>query len=363
MSIVDHLVDKLNNNPAFVFTSVILVIISTLFLYLWIKEPRRLITGNIFALVVLIWGFWLSILIFKLTPPVIRYLWSVAFVVGILLILLLSSFAWLFLLWNAYFIWKYESHTLPNMLTLLMGFALIGLWLYQKFTHWLHLPPYLAPILGLAPTIATYLIIVMLSFIINVFLYQFYPKKYCENYLIVLGAGLINGTKVSTLLANRINASINYAKKVKKKTGNWPKIIMSGGQGPDEELSEAAAMAEYAIKAGIPREIIILENQSTTTLENMTFSKKIIKKDTKTKPYTCKFFSNNYHIFRAAILAKKANLSANGVGAPTRLYYLPNALLREFAAIFVLNKKRHIIVISLLTLISVISLVIQLIFH
>ena len=48
MSIVDHLVDKLNNNPAFVFTSVILVIISTLFLYLWIKEPRRLITGNIY---------------------------------------------------------------------------------------------------------------------------------------------------------------------------------------------------------------------------------------------------------------------------------------------------------------------------
>lgn len=217
MSIVDQLVDKLNNNPAFVFTSVILVIISTLFLYLWIKEPRRLITGNIFALVVLISGFWLSILIFKLTPPAIHYLWSLAFVAGILLVLLLSSFAWLFLLWNAYFVWKYESHTLPNMLTLFLGFALIGLWIYQKFTHWLHLPPYLAPILGLAPTIATYLTIVMLSFIINVFLYQFYPKNHRENYLIVLGAGLINGTKISTLLANRINTAIKYAKKLKRK--------------------------------------------------------------------------------------------------------------------------------------------------
>ena len=246
------------------------------------------------------------------------------------------------------------------MLTLFLGFALIGLWIYQKFTHWLHLPPYLAPILGLAPTIATYLTIVMLSFIINVFLYQFYPKNHRENYLIVLGAGLINGTKISTLLANRINTAIKYAKKVKKKTGNWPKIIMSGGQGPDEELPEAAAMAEYAIKAGIPREIIILENQSTTTLENMTFSKKIIEKDTKNKPYTCKFFSNNYHIFRAALLAKKAKLNANGVGAPTRLYYLPNALLREVAGIFVLNKKRHIITISLITLIGILSVLFKL---
>ena len=82
----------------------------------------------------------------------------------------------------------------------------------------------------------------------------------------------------------------------------------------------------------------------------MQFSKSIIEKDYGDSNAYIKFFSNNYHIFRAGLYAKMAGIAANGVGAPTRFYFLPNALIREFVAVFLMNKKRHLIVIGLITL-------------
>lgn len=60
------------------------------------------------------------------------------------------------------------------------------------------------------------------------------------------------------------------------------------------------------------------------------------------------FFTNNYHLLRAGIYARQAGLAANGVGAHTRFYYLPNAMIREFGALVVMNKKRHLIMIGLI---------------
>ncbi len=56
-------------------------------------------------------------------------------------------------------------------------------------------------------------------------------------------------------------------------------------------------------------------------------------------PYRAIFTSNNYHIFRAGLYAKQAGLKADGIGAKTAFYYLPNAFLREYIAILVLHKK------------------------
>ena len=84
---------------------------------------------------------------------------------------------------------------------------------------------------------------------------------------------------------------------------------------------------------------------------NQPLSKTVIQKDYGNDNAYIKFFSNNYHIFRAGLYAKMAGIAANGVGAPTRFYFLPNALIREFVAILLMNKKRHIIMISLIMLV------------
>ena len=106
-------------------------------------------------------------------------------------------------------------------------------------------------------------------------------------------------------------------------------------------------MATYAKEKGIPESDILIEERSTTTLENMQFSKEIMD-TSQPVPYRVIFTSNNYHIFRAGIYARQAGLKADGLGAKTALYYLPNAFLREYIAIVALHKKRHLIVCGLI---------------
>ena len=59
-------------------------------------------------------------------------------------------------------------------------------------------------------------------------------------------------------------------------------------------------------------------------------------------------------LFRASLYAKAAGLNANGVGCYTRFYFLPNAIVREFAAVLLLKKKRHIVAILLIILFFII---------
>ena len=119
-------------------------------------------------------------------------------------------------------------------------------------------------------------------------------------------------------------------------------------------------MSQYSVGLGIKSDYIILETQSKKTFQNMKYSAAAAFNDFGSKNYRAKFFSNNYNIFRAALFAKKAGLNANGVGSYTRFYFLPNAIVREFAAILVLNKKRHLIITLLIIVFFIIYALLQL---
>lgn len=160
-------------------------------------------------------------------------------------------------------------------------------------------------------------------------MYQMIPIKKKVDYIITLGSG-IRSEDVPPLLKSRLDKAIEYYHKNPN-----AKIVVSGGQGADEPVSEAFAMKKYLLSQNIPETQILVEDQSTTTFENMTFSKKIIFEDWKisnTEP-TILFSTNNYHVLRGALYAKKAHLKAEGIGAPTALYFLPTALIREYIAL------------------------------
>ena len=95
----------------------------------------------------------------------------------------------------------------------------------------------------------------------------------------MLGSGLINGEIVPPLLQARINKAIQFYKAQNRATLNPPKIVMSGGQGPDELLPESVAMKMYALTQGIPDDDILVEAHSKNTLENMRFSKETMIED------------------------------------------------------------------------------------
>lgn len=180
-------------------------------------------------------------------------------------------------------------------------------------------------------------------YIVYSFIYQKINHKKHIDYIIILGSGLI-GDRVPPLLKSRLDKGIELFKMQVKK-GSKPKIIVSGGQGDNELVSEAFAMKKYILSKGILEKDILLEDKSTTTYENLKFSKAII--EAIDKKYSCVFVTNNYHVFRASIFARKVHLKTQGVGSKTARYFLPSAIIREYIAIIVLYKWIHIFVILL----------------
>ena len=131
------------------------------------------------------------------------------------------------------------------------------------------------------------------------------------DYLMVLGAGL-RGSKISTSLLYRLETAVEYNKL-------YPdvKIIVSGGQGPDEDISEAKAMKDYLVSKDIDENLIISEDKYTNTYENFLFTKKLLEDETGEEDFTVTVISNNFHMFRAKYLGEQVGFECLGYPAPS----------------------------------------------
>lgn len=147
-----------------------------------------------------------------------------------------------------------------------------------------------------------------------------------ENYIIVLGCGLKDGDTVSGNLKYRLDKSAELSK-----INPDAKIIVSGGQGKNENVSEAEAMSDYLISKGINEEMIIKESASTSTYENLTFSKEIM--DNSGDDYSVCVVTNNYHIFRLKKLSEELDIHLTYAGAKSYLPTIPVCYTRELIAI------------------------------
>ncbi|WP_240415537.1 YdcF family protein [Latilactobacillus sakei] len=316
------------------------LIFLALFVGLQLTEKRRFINGIVFN------GFLatavgeLAILVFQSDSRNVYYIALAAAIVAFLIILFFYLFGFLLFLWNAYIVWKKESHTLSNMLTLFIGLGLIALFFVPMLANLLHVPEDLRIFIGTISTVfLLYIPLFFYLYLSSLIIYLFNRPRYNQDYIIVLGSGLIDGQYVPPLLASRIERAMTFYHRQVKKGRPAPKLVFPGGQGGDEKLPESVAMQRYAIDHGIPVEQTLTEEKSVNTLQNMQFSKQIIEADTdKDKPRII-FSTNNYHTFRAGLFAKQAHLKADGIGAKTSKYFLPNATIREFIAI--LSMKRH----------------------
>ena len=148
-----------------------------------------------------------------------------------------------------------------------------------------------------------------------------------EDAIIVLGSG-IRGELLTQGLKNRLDAAIDCYEENEDLL-----IVVSGGQGPQEDITEALAMERYLLARGVPQESIIKEEQATSTYENFIYSKKIL--DEKLGDgYTAAFVSNEYHIYRASSLARIAGFdTVTHTHSSTMWYTLVPSTLRETLAV------------------------------
>lgn len=241
------------------------------------------------------------------------------------------------LLWNAGLVRKRERKSLANSLTLLLALALTAFVVLSFFVKSSALPYWARSLWGAVVAVIIFYFLHILLFLTSCLLCTLARPPKRQNYIVVLGSGLVNGG-VSPLLGGRIDKAIAfYHKQGKKRTP--PKLVMSGGQGTDEPMPEAEAMKAYALEKGVPEKDILVERQSLNTAQNMQFSKKVMDTNAAGKRYCCIYSTSNYHLLRAGMYARKAGMRIDGIGARTALYYLPNALLREYVAYFKMRRK------------------------
>ena len=173
--------------------------------------------------------------------------------------------------------------------------------------------------------------LVFVSFMFYTLLLQIVPHKRDFDYVIIHGCGLLGGRRVSKLLADRLDKAIALY----KKDPTPPIMIPSGGQGSDEDISEAECMYRYMTAHGIAPERIIREDRSGSTRENISFSLQklqeagLLPASGSMEGAQIAVVTNEFHTCRALCIAKNLGVQAGSVPAPSPWWLFPTFYVRE----------------------------------
>jgi len=143
-----------------------------------------------------------------------------------------------------------------------------------------------------------------------------------EDAVIVLGAA-VHGSELSRTLTGRLDAALAYHARNPKAL-----LVVSGGQGPQEDLPEGVAMRQYLLAQGVSAAHIVVEDQATSTEENFAFAKALL--DQRLAPgYRVVLVTDEFHVYRASRIAAAEGLSATQIGRATPWYFWATNFLRE----------------------------------
>ncbi|MDT8916132.1 YdcF family protein [Amycolatopsis sp. PS_44_ISF1] len=299
-----------------------------IFVTRFLREPRRFGNAVWLALALVLTGLWLLSLIEGVT-------WLQTVVLVLLAVLALLSA--LVLPWalvaNGVVMLRREGHRPANLLSLLAGLALLAVFGLTGSTVVFAQPRWLVVLAFSALLVAAYLAFVFAALLLYSVLYSRMKRRARAEAVIVLGAGL-RGDRVPPLLAGRLDRAVAFWRRCPQAL-----VVVSGGRGPDELRSEGAAMADYLVAAGLPVSQIVVEDQASTTDENLRFSVDLLRE----RGFAGRVLAvtNNYHVFRTAVLARRLGLRLDVIGARTASYFVPSAFLREFVALLVQYRKTN----------------------
>ena len=170
-----------------------------------------------------------------------------------------------------------------------------------------------------------YLLAIMAMYALSAILNLIHIRKQRRlDYIVVLGCQ-VKGTKPSKALKDRLDTAKEYMQ------ANPETIaVLSGGQGKMEEISEAECMRRYLEKAGISRERLILEQRSTTTRQNLRYSRRYMDY----RHDEIGIITNNFHVYRSVLLARRSGYQrVCGIAAPCKSVLLYHYLVREAFAL------------------------------
>ncbi|HWQ30831.1 MAG TPA: YdcF family protein [Negativicutes bacterium] len=147
------------------------------------------------------------------------------------------------------------------------------------------------------------------------------------DYLMILGGGL-KKDQITLTVQERLLTGIRYLEEYPE-----AKVIVSGGHGFGQTVTEAEAMEEYLITEGISADRIISEDRATSTMENFIFSREILERYGEPKDNRLVIVTNDFHMFRSKLLARRNGFEPYGISCSTPFYIRTNCYIREYFAL------------------------------
>lgn len=262
----------------------------------------------------------------------------------LVLVLLFVTTLGVFLIWNTMVMFRKEGRGISAKITGTVGLLIVA-YVTSGITALVFNLEWALTWLLFAGMPAAYLSFLFVAFLLYSTLYVSLAGRRGSpvDAVVVLGAGLLGGERVSPLLARRIEKGREVFEK-SKAAGREPLLIVSGGQGSDEKISEAEAMSRYLREHDFDASQLVLEDKSTDTEENLRFSSVLLSEHRPGGFGRVAAATSDYHAFRAAIIMRKAGLPGYAVGATTARYYWPSAMVREFAAILMEHSRLNLVI-------------------
>jgi uncharacterized SAM-binding protein YcdF (DUF218 family) len=302
---------------------VVTAVVCTFVVRLVRREPRRLSNAYWLLAAAVLLGNAVATLGFAGSNPVVGTIVLLA-VTSPLLALVFA----VFLVLNGAVMLRRERASLGNSLSLLAGLLIVVL-LAVVVPVMLAGPVWLRALWILCALAAYFLAFQFVAFLGYARLYRWLVRDRPADWVVVLGSGL-HGSAVPPLLAERIRAGMTELDRRGARL-----LVLSGGKGDDERLAEGEAMRRWALDHGADPALVRAETASRTTEQNLRLSDELVRGDAAPTGGAGAglIVTSDYHVFRAAVLARRLGVDAQAAGAPTAGYYWPSAVLREFVAI------------------------------
>jgi uncharacterized SAM-binding protein YcdF (DUF218 family) len=242
-----------------------------------------------------------------------------------------------FLIGNGVTMIRAERRSLGNLLSLIAGIAIFALPVLALGLV-LSRNPVAVGAAALLFFLCSYLGAAFVVFLVYSWVYGRTSNDIVPSVVVVLGSRLING-QVPPLLRSRLDKALVLYQQGRA-AGQAPLLIPSGGQGDDESRAEGEAMAEYLLSHGAEPADVRAELAARNTEQNLVLSAAVQDAAGRSGPVLV--VTNNYHVLRTAVLARRIGSDAQVVGSPTARYYVPSAFLREFVAVLVEQRTLHL---------------------
>lgn len=143
--------------------------------------------------------------------------------------------------------------------------------------------------------------------------------------VVVLGCR-VYGERASLSMVERLDAAVEYLTEHPES-----KCVLSGGKGEGENISEAECMYRYLVNKGIDASRLYKEEASTTTRENLLFSKQLIGEQN-LNPVVA-IATSEYHMYRAGMIANALDITWAAVPGKTAIWLFPTYYVRELYGI------------------------------